>query len=131
MIGGPARRLGHDTVEAELTQIDRIHESIDHPNRIVLVDPVVQAFGKQRRLAAVRTCNEAPHPIPRKPLGNHTTESVFTQPGSEPDIRRADGVWERMAANAAAARTGHACHEWWRVDVGLIPSASSIQKRKD
>ena len=44
--GRPARRLGHDTVEPELPQVDRLHEGVDHADRVVLVDPVIQAFGK-------------------------------------------------------------------------------------
>ena len=54
MIGRPARRLGHDTVEPELPQVDRIHEGVDHADRVVLVDPVIQARRKQRRLTAIR-----------------------------------------------------------------------------
>ena len=64
MIGRPARRLGHDAVEPELTQVDRIHEGVDHADGVVLVDPVIQALGKQRRLTAICTFDKAPHPIP-------------------------------------------------------------------
>ena len=31
----------------KLAQIDRLHKRIHHPNGIVLIDPVVQAFRKQ------------------------------------------------------------------------------------
>jgi hypothetical protein len=44
-----------------------IHASskdVDHPNRIVLADPVFQAFRKQRALPAIRALNEALHLIP-------------------------------------------------------------------
>jgi hypothetical protein len=83
MIGGPTRRLRHHTVEPELTEIDRVNEGIDRSNRVVLVDPVIQALWKQRRLAAIYTGNEAPHPNPPQPSGNPTIGRVFTQPGSE------------------------------------------------
>ena len=53
MIGRPTRRLGHDAVEPELAQVNRIHEGVDHADGVVLVDPVVQALGKQRRLTAI------------------------------------------------------------------------------
>ena len=62
MIGRPTRRLRSYTVEPKLTQIDRLHKRIHHPNGIVLIDPVVQAFRKQSCLAAIQTGNEAPHP---------------------------------------------------------------------
>src|SRR5262249_6391383 len=41
-----------------------VDKSIDHPNWIVLVDPVFKALRKQRRLAPINPLNEAPHPIP-------------------------------------------------------------------
>jgi hypothetical protein len=43
----------------------------EHPNRIVLADPVSQAFRKSRGLHAIRALNEASHPIPGKSRGNH------------------------------------------------------------
>ena len=63
--------------------IKLLDENINHPNRIVLVDPVLQAFRKQRRLATI-------HPIKRRFIrfpANHkgiifTHLGVFTQPGS-------------------------------------------------
>ena len=88
MIGGPARRLGHDTVEAKLTQIDRIHESIDHPNGIVFVDPVVQALGKQGRLAAIGTFDKAPHPIPQQTAReSYHRERFHTARGHDQPLR--------------------------------------------
>jgi hypothetical protein len=46
MIAGATRRLGRDTIKAELGQIQRIDIGIDHPHRIVGVDVVVQRLGK-------------------------------------------------------------------------------------
>jgi hypothetical protein len=71
MIRRPAGYLGIDPVEPKLGQIELIDKDVDHPNRIVLADPVFQAFRKQRDLTAIRPLNEAPHPIPRKLRGNH------------------------------------------------------------
>ena len=62
MIGGPTRRLRLDPVEPKFRKIERLHERIDHTNRIVLSDPVLQALGKQCALPAIRPFNEAPHP---------------------------------------------------------------------
>ena len=46
MIRRPAGYLGLDTVEPKLGQIECIDKDIDHTNRIVLADPVFQAFRK-------------------------------------------------------------------------------------
>ena len=42
--------LGMDPTKPKLGQIEFFDEDIDHANRIVLADPVFQAFRKQRRL---------------------------------------------------------------------------------
>ena len=82
MIRGPSRRLRIDPAETKLTQSKLVNKDINHPDRIVLVNPVIQAFGKKRRLPAIRPLNETLHPIPRKSRENHITQGVFTQPGS-------------------------------------------------
>ena len=47
--------------------------------RIVLVvDPVVQAFRKQRTLATVRPLDKALHPIPRKSRGNRIARAALS-----------------------------------------------------
>ena len=55
--------LGFDPAKPKLSQIEFIDKDVDHANRIVLADPVFQAFRKQRALPAIRPFNEAPHPI--------------------------------------------------------------------
>jgi hypothetical protein len=67
-------------------------DAIGHPNRIILIDPVFQAFGKQRGLAAIYPLNEALHPIPPQVAQqsyreNHSDRRVFTQPGSRAKIQ--------------------------------------------
>jgi hypothetical protein len=65
---------------------------MNHANRIILANPIFQAFRKQCALPAIHPLNKALHPIPpqiaqesyRK---NHTDRRVFTQPGSEADSR--------------------------------------------
>jgi hypothetical protein len=54
---------GATPAEPKLGQIELIDEDIDYPDRIILIDPVLQAFGKQRDLFAIRSFNEAPHSI--------------------------------------------------------------------
>src|SRR6266480_5339387 len=87
MIRRPAGCLGIDPAEPKLGQIEFLDKDVDDANRIVLADPVLQAFGKQRALPATRPLNKAPHPPPRKSpresyRQNHIMRSVFTQPGS-------------------------------------------------
>jgi hypothetical protein len=40
---------------------ERIHEHIDHPNRIILVDPILKAFRQQRSLPAIQSRHKACH----------------------------------------------------------------------
>jgi hypothetical protein len=47
--------FGHDTIKAQVSQIERIDKSVDDAHRVVLADPVVQAFGKQGGLAVRST----------------------------------------------------------------------------
>jgi hypothetical protein len=63
MIRRPAGYLRIDPAEPKLSQIELIDEDINHPNRIVLIDPIFKAFRKQRTLNAVRPLYEAFHPI--------------------------------------------------------------------
>jgi hypothetical protein len=72
MIQWPVRGLGIDTAETEFSEIQLIDKHINHPNRIVLANPVLQAVGKQRRLPTSRPLNETLHPIPR---AKHARES--------------------------------------------------------
>ena len=65
MIRWPTRRLWVDAAEADSGEIKLINKDIDRPNRIVLADPIVQAFGKQRALPAIHPLYKALHPIPR------------------------------------------------------------------
>jgi len=48
------------------SEIELVDEDIDHPNRIIAIDPVFQAFRKKRALAAIRALNKALHPIPHR-----------------------------------------------------------------
>ena len=51
-------------LEAQLCQLESIDEGIDCANRIALIDPVIEAFGQQRRLTAIRAFNEPSHRPP-------------------------------------------------------------------
>ena len=53
-----------DTGKAKLDEFKRINEGIDRTDRIVLVDPVIEAFGQQCRLPAIRSLYKACHDCP-------------------------------------------------------------------
>ena len=72
MIGRPPSRLGCDPIKSQLRQVECVDKDVDHLNRIVLLDPVRQAFRKQRALPAIRALNKALHAIP--PQQNHTAK---------------------------------------------------------
>jgi len=68
------RRLG--PFEFQLGEIERIDECVDHSNRVVLVDPVVQAFRKQRALAAIYSLDKsASSDPPQIAMESYRTES--------------------------------------------------------
>ena len=46
MIGRPAGHLGINPAKPNLSQIEFLDKHVDHPNRVVLADPVFQAFRK-------------------------------------------------------------------------------------
>ncbi len=61
MVGGPSRRRRRHALEPKTLQVQLVDEDIDHPDRIILGHVVVETFGKQRLLPAIRTLNEAAH----------------------------------------------------------------------
>src|SRR6516162_1561302 len=66
MIRRTARQFGSDPAKPALGKLKLVDKDIDRPNRIVLANPVFQAFRKDRGLFAIRAFNEASHLIPRK-----------------------------------------------------------------
>jgi hypothetical protein len=87
MVRRPAGGLGINPAKPKLGQIEPPDKDLDHPNRIILANPIFQAFGKKRGLAAIYPLNEALHPIPpqlaqQSYRENHIDPRVFTQPGS-------------------------------------------------
>src|SRR5207237_10420451 len=85
-----AGHFGLDPAESKVGKIEFVDKNVDHPNLIVLTDPVFQAVGKQCALTAIPPFNEAPHLIPphiaqESYSENHTDQRVFTQPGSDSD----------------------------------------------
>ena len=66
MIRRPAGRCRIDPFKTEIAQIQCLNEHIDGTNGIALIDPIIEAFRKQRRLLAIRTLNETLHLFPRR-----------------------------------------------------------------
>ncbi len=59
MTGGPPGRRRLHSIEPKFGQIERVDKSVDDANRIALVDEIIEAFGQQGRLPAIRPRNEA------------------------------------------------------------------------
>src|SRR5829696_468192 len=88
MVGRTSGGFGHHPVKAEGPQIERIDKRIDDTNWVVLINPVVQAFGEQGGLAAIHAFDKASHRIPQTWLRDHIIDRVFTQPGSTAALKR-------------------------------------------
>src|SRR5438067_11445675 len=72
--------LGINTDEPELRQVQLVDEDVDHANRIILANPIFQAFRKKRALSAIRALDEAFHQIPpRIRAGIITRESLRSE----------------------------------------------------
>src|SRR3954453_4617639 len=84
MIRRPTCTGGLNAPEPKFSQIEGRNEGVDHAKRIIICNPVIQAFRQQSRLPAISPLNEARHAQP-PPIqcGNHTRHGVFTQPGSQ------------------------------------------------
>jgi hypothetical protein len=87
MIGRPTGHFRSNPIEPQRGQLEFVNKGIDRPNRIVLIDPILQGFRKQRCLLAINPLDEAPHPIPPQITAesysaNQITERVFTQASS-------------------------------------------------
>src|SRR5215475_5341253 len=70
MIGRPSGRLRINANEPKISQIEPVDKNVNDTNRIVLVDPILQAFRKQRTLSSILALDEALHLIPRISRGN-------------------------------------------------------------
>src|SRR2546428_6732158 len=65
-----AGRLRVNSNEPKISQIEPVDKNVNDTNRIVLVDPILQALRKQRALSSILALNEALHLIPRVSRGN-------------------------------------------------------------
>ena len=91
MIRRSPGRLGIDPAKPKTGQIEFLDKDVDRANRIVLADPVFQAFRKQRGLTAIdpqRSASSTPPQIAAESYRENQMQRVFTQPGSFATIRR-------------------------------------------
>ncbi len=61
MIARAASRPWRNPVKPQAAKIKFIDKYIDHPNRVVVTDPVFQSIRKQCDLAAIHAFNETLH----------------------------------------------------------------------
>jgi len=55
-----------NATEPKFSQIEGRNEGVDHANRIVVCNPVIQAFRQQSRLPAISPLNKTRHAQPRR-----------------------------------------------------------------
>jgi hypothetical protein len=61
MIRGSPSRFRIDPAEIQRAEVKLVDKHVNHTNRVILVNPIIQAFGKQRRLPAIHPLDEALH----------------------------------------------------------------------
>src|SRR5262249_61628095 len=105
MVGGSPCLLRIDPAKIERTEIKRVDKHVNYTNRVVLVDPIIQTFGKQRRLPAIHPLDKALHrDLPPKIASQSYHRGLFLhslgrEPSSEPGVK---GHIDLPAAKARA-----------------------------
>jgi hypothetical protein len=61
VVRGSTRRRWLGTLEPQFPEVEFVDEGVDHSNRIVVSDVVVEAFREQGDLAAVGSLDESLH----------------------------------------------------------------------
>src|ERR1700733_9142235 len=98
MVRWPASCRRLNPFEAHLRQIERVDKHVDHPNRITLVNEIIEAFGQQRRLPTISLFNEAPHRFPpQESRENHNSTTAFSH---------SQGHWRTSASATAPGYCG-------------------------
>src|SRR4029077_6017408 len=78
VIRRPSGRLRHDAREPKGPQVQLADEHVDHPDRALLRDIVIQIFWKQDGLTAVLTLDEALHLRLRSSVVEILTQEGFS-----------------------------------------------------
>lgn len=85
MEAGSCRRLY--AVEPQIAEVERTDEGVDHANRVLIIDPVVEILRQKRRLCPIRSLDKSLHDHPRESSGHlRIGAGLFTQPGSEAEV---------------------------------------------
>ncbi len=61
MVRRPTGRLWIDTAEPEFAEIEFVNKNVNHPNRIVFINPVVQQHREQSALLAINAFHKTLH----------------------------------------------------------------------
>ena len=72
MISRPPGGVRIDAGKPQLAEVQRLHEGLDHADRVILANEVFQTFREQGALGAVDTLNETLH---------HSLTTVAQVPG--------------------------------------------------
>ncbi len=83
MIGRPACRRRRHPRKAQGGQVQFVDEDLDHPNRVLLVDVILQAMRQQRRLHPVFAIDEPMHRQPLKPSSPGILKALIGFRGGE------------------------------------------------
>jgi hypothetical protein len=127
MKGGAAGRCRLNTVEPEAAEIEGINKGVYRANRIVLIDPIVEALGQKRRLTSICAFHEPLHDHPpQNHQGNHNHAGLFTQPGSGVRVPTAPSSRQKSLKKQTESRQrserGKRGNELVRPDHNLMPS---------
>jgi hypothetical protein len=72
MVRGAAGRLGGNSAKLQFGPIELLNKDVDDENRIILANPIFQAFSKKCALTAIYALNKAFHLSPPQiTRGNH------------------------------------------------------------
>src|ERR1700732_3680756 len=110
MIGGTSGRFWDHTVKAQRPEIQLIDKHVDHPNRVVLSNVVIQILGKQNALSTVFTLDEARHLTPRCKSSKIITQQAFshslhpTRPSARVVVNGSLGSWSCENVSAEGDR---------------------------
>lgn len=61
VVAGPPRPRRRRALETQADQVQLVHEQVDDPDQVILADPVIQPFRKQRRLPTIDALDEPCH----------------------------------------------------------------------
>src|SRR4051794_27424443 len=112
-----------NATEPKFSQIEGCNEGVDHANRIVIRNPVVQAFRQQSRLPAISSLNKTSHASPRRFSAGIIAGTAFSHSqGREPpcgpsEVGRTNIYLEQFAhglfTHSAASSEKSVSHRAW------------------